>query len=190
MPRLRRPFAALFVLLAGLVPAPSLWAQSQQEATVEEAARVLTEIMAIPANEIPQALLANAQGLAIVPNIVKGGFVVGVRYGKGVVVVRDAAGVWQPPTFVTLTGGSLGWQAGIQASDLILVFKTQKSVQGLMNGKFTIGADASVTLLTVGANAQMTTATAQQPIIGYVLSNRGLLAGVRMDGTRITVLDL
>ena len=187
MPRLRRPFATLFVLLAGLVPAPSLWAQSQQEATVEEAARVLTEIMAIPANQIPQALLANAQGLAIVPNIVKGGFVVGVRYGKGVVVVRDATGVWRPPTFVTLTGGSLGWQAGIQASDLILVFKTQKSVQGLMNGKFTIGADASAAAGPVGRQAAAATdAQLRAEILSYSRS-RGLFAGVALDGTAIQV---
>ncbi len=187
MPRLRRPFAALFVLLAGLVPAPSLWAQSQQEATVEEAARVLTEIMAIPANQIPQAMLANAQGLAIVPNIVKGGFVVGVRYGKGVVVVRDATGAWRPPTFVTLTGGSLGWQAGIQASDLILVFKTQKSVQGLMNGKFTIGADAAAAAGPVGRQAAAATdAQLCAEILSYSRS-RGLFAGVALDGTAIQV---
>jgi lipid-binding SYLF domain-containing protein len=169
------------------VPAISLRAQSQEEATVEAAAHVLTEIMAIPAKQIPQALLANAQGLAIVPNIVKGGFVVGVRYGKGVVVIRDATGVWQPPTFVTLTGGSLGWQAGIQASDLILVFKTQKSVQGLMNGKFTIGADAAAAAGPVGRQAAAATdAQLGAEILSYSRS-RGLFAGVALDGTAIQV---
>lgn len=183
----RRLFAALLVLLAALVPEISLRAQSQEEATVEAAARVLTEIMAIPAKQIPQALLANAQGLAIVPNIVKGGFVVGVRYGKGVVVIRDAAGTWQPPTFVTLTGGSLGWQAGIQASDLILVFKTQKSVQGLMNGKFTIGADAAAAAGPVGRQASAATdAQLGAEILSYSRS-RGLFAGVALDGTAIQV---
>ncbi|NLF68054.1 MAG: lipid-binding SYLF domain-containing protein [Candidatus Anammoximicrobium sp.] len=182
-----RPFTSLFLLLAGLVPAASLGAQSQPEATVEETVRVLNEIMAIPAKQIPQAMLANAQGLAIVPNIVKGGFVVGVRYGRGVVVVRDAAGVWQPPTFVTLTGGSLGWQAGIQASDLILVFRTQKSVQGLMNGKFTIGADAAAAAGPVGRQAAAATdAQLSAEILSYSRS-RGLFAGVALDGTAIQV---
>jgi lipid-binding SYLF domain-containing protein len=74
---------------------------------------------------------------------------------------------------------------------VFLLFMTQDALRNFQNSRgWTIGADASVTLLTVGANAQMTTATAQQPIIGYVLSNRGLLAGVRMDGTRITTLKL
>jgi lipid-binding SYLF domain-containing protein len=131
--------------------------------------------------------LADAQGLAIVPNIVKGGFVVGVRYGKGVVVVRDGTGAWRPPTFVTLTGGSLGWQAGIQASDLILVFKTQKSVQGLMSGKFTIGADAAAAAGPVGRQAAAATdAQLGAEILSYSRS-RGLFAGVALDGTAIQI---
>lgn len=187
MPKLLSSFAALLVLLAGLLPTASLRAQSQEEATVEQAVLVLNEIMAIPAKQIPQALLADAQGLAIVPNIVKGGFVVGVRYGKGIVVVRDSSGAWRPPTFVTLTGGSLGWQAGIQASDLILVFKTQKSVQGLMNGKFTIGADAAAAAGPVGRQAAAATdAQLGAEILSYSRS-RGLFAGVALDGTAIQV---
>jgi len=187
VPKLLSPFIALSVLLAVLVPAASLPAQSQEEATVEQAVLVLNEIMAIPAKQIPQSLLADAQGLAIVPNILKGGFVVGVRYGKGVVVVRDSTGVWQPPTFVTLTGGSLGWQAGIQASDLILVFKTQKSVRGLMNGKFTIGADAAAAAGPVGRQAAAATdAQLGAEILSYSRS-RGLFAGIALDGTAIQV---
>jgi len=113
--------------------------------------------------------------------------VVGVRYGKGVVVVRDSTGVWQPPTFVTLTGGSLGWQAGIQASDLILVFKTQKSVRGLMNGKFTIGADAAAAAGPVGRQAAAATdAQLGAEILSYSRS-RGLFAGIALDGTAIQV---
>ena len=188
MLKLLPPLIALYVLLAGIGPAATLLAQSQEEATVEESARVLSEIMSIPAKQIPQALLADAQGLAIVPNIVKGGFVVGVRYGRGVVVVRDGTtGAWRPPTFVTLTGGSLGWQAGIQASDLILVFKTQKSVQGLMRGKFTIGADAAAAAGPVGRQAAAATdAQLGAEILSYSRS-RGLFAGVALDGTAIQI---
>ena len=80
----------------------------------------------------------------IVPNVIKIGFIAGVRRGHGVVLVRDAEGEWSLPQFVTLTGGSVGWQAGIQGTDVVLVFTTAKGVQGLMQGKFTIGADASV----------------------------------------------
>jgi lipid-binding SYLF domain-containing protein len=154
---LRQPLGLILVLLAAVAPAISLRAQSQEEVTVTSASQVLNEIMAIPSKQIPQAMLANAHGIAIVPNVVKGGFVVGVRYGKGLVVVRDGTGAWRPPMFITLTGGSLGWQAGIQATDLILVFKTQKSVQGLMSGKFTIGADASAAAGPVGRQASAAT---------------------------------
>jgi SH3 domain-containing YSC84-like protein 1 len=143
--------------------------------------------VAISSKQIPQAMLANAHGIAIVPNVVKGGFVVGVRYGKGLVVVRDGTGTWRPPMFITLTGGSLGWQAGIQATDLILVFKTQKSVQGLMSGKFTIGADASAAAGPVGRQASAATdAQLKSEILSYSRS-RGLFAGIALDGTALQV---
>jgi lipid-binding SYLF domain-containing protein len=175
------------VLLAGFFPAVTLRAQSQEEVIVTSAAQVLNEIMAIPTKQIPQSMFANAQGIAIVPNVVKGGFVVGVRYGKGLVVVRDGTGAWRPPMFITLTGGSLGWQAGIQATDLILVFKTQKSVQGLMSGKFTIGADASAAAGPVGRQASAATdAQLKSEILSYSRS-RGLFAGIALDGTALQV---
>jgi len=184
---LRRPFCVTLVLLAAFVPALTLRAQSQEEVTVTSATQVLNEIMAIPSKQIPQSMLANAFGLAIVPNVVKGGFVVGLRYGKGLVVVRDGTGAWRPPMFITLTGGSLGWQAGIQATDLILVFKTEKSVQGLMSGKFTIGADASAAAGPVGRQASAATdAQLKSEILSYSRS-RGLFAGVALDGTALQV---
>lgn len=174
-------------LLAGICSAASLYGQSQEESTVLSATQVLNEIMAISTKQIPQAMLANAHGIAIVPNVVKGGFVVGVRYGKGLVVVRDGTGTWRPPMFITLTGGSLGWQAGIQATDLILVFRTEKSIQGLMSGKFTIGADASAAAGPVGRQASAATdAQLRAEILSYSRS-RGLFAGVALDGTALQV---
>ena len=187
MPKLRHLFCFLFAVLAGIVPAITLRAQSQEDVIVTSATQVLNEIMAIPTKQIPQSMFANAQGIAIVPNVVKGGFVVGVRYGKGLVVVRDGTGAWRPPMFITLTGGSLGWQAGIQATDLILVFKTQKSVQGLMSGKFTIGADASAAAGPVGRQASAATdAQLKSEILSYSRS-RGLFAGIALDGTALQV---
>ena len=91
--------------------------------------------MAIPASGIPASLLANAQGIVIIPDLVNGGFVVGVRHGRGIVMVRDERGFWRPPSFVTLTGGSVGWQIGLQVTDIVLVFKTRSSVQGLLKGQ-------------------------------------------------------
>jgi lipid-binding SYLF domain-containing protein len=154
---------------------------------VNSAAAVLNEIMASQTQRIPQWMLADARGIAIIPNVVKGGFVVGIRHGKGVVMTRDDAGAWNAPWFVSLTGGSIGWQAGVQATDVILVFKTQKSINGLMNGKFTIGADAAAAAGPVGRQAAAATdATLGAEIYSYSRS-RGLFAGVSLDGSALQI---
>ena len=128
-----------FVLSAGLTT--PLLAQIKEGAVVDESTGVLNEIMATPERGIPTWLLADAQGIAIVPNVVKGGLGIGIRFGRGILLVRDQAGTWCPPTFISLAGGSFGWQLGVQASDVILVFRTRKSVQTLLTGKFTLGAE-------------------------------------------------
>ena len=134
-------------------------AQYRENVVVDDAREVIAEIMAIPASGIPASLLANAQGIVIVPDLVKGSFVVGARYGRGIVMVRDERGFWRPPSFVTLAGGSFGWQIGLQVTDIILVFKTRSSVQGLLRGKFTVGADAAAAAGPVGREAAAATDT-------------------------------
>jgi lipid-binding SYLF domain-containing protein len=182
---------ALAVLAAGMAltsqEASAQLAASREEQTVQTASAVLNEIMAVQVTKIPQYMLADAQGVAIVPNVLKGGFVVGLRYGRGVVLVRDEQGGWQAPQFVSLTGGSFGWQAGVQATDVILVFKTQKSVQNLMRGKFTLGMDAAAAAGPVGREAQAATdATLKAEIYSYSRS-RGLFAGVSLDGSALQI---
>ena len=120
-------------------------------------------------------------------NVVKLGFIGAVRYGNGVVLVRDASGAWGPPQLVTLTGGSVGWQAGIQATDVVLVFKTPKSIEGLMRGKFTLGADAAVAAGPVGRQAAAATDAQLQAEIYSFSKTRGLFAGVSLDGSAIQV---
>jgi len=108
----------------------SVLGQTRESAVVESAVTVLDEIRAIPLRDIPQSLLADAEGVAIVPDVVKISFVAGVRRGRGVLLVKDQAGAWTAPQFVTLTGGSVGWQAGVQATDVILVFKSRGASKG------------------------------------------------------------
>jgi lipid-binding SYLF domain-containing protein len=172
------------------VSAPTVCAQADEAATVEHATTVLHEIMAIPANAIPAALLANAQGIAIVPGVIKGGFVVGVRRGKGIVLVRDDHGAWRPPQFVTLTGGSVGWQIGVQSTDVILVFRTTQGTQNLMNGKFTIGADAAAAAGPLGREATLATDAALKAEILSWSRSRGLFAGVSLDGSMLQIDSL
>jgi SH3 domain-containing YSC84-like protein 1 len=176
----------LMVQALVLRPTPSA-GQVREAATVEAAGQVLREIMAIPAWQIPASLLSDAQGIVIVPNVLKGSFVLGVRHGRGVALVRDENGQWRAPTFLTLTGGSIGYQAGVQATDVILVFKTRNSVQGLLGGKFTLGADAAVAAGPVGRQAAAATDTALKAEIYSYSRTRGLFAGVCLDGSALRI---
>ena len=178
--------AAAFLLSVLVFRTAPLSAQAAREdATVRTATLVLNEMMAIPARQIPQLLMANAQGLAIVPDVVKVGLIGGVRHGSGVLLVRDHRGQWSPPTFIKMTGGSIGWQVGVQATDVVLVFNTRRSVEGLARGKFTIGVDAAAAAGPVGRQAGAATDAYLQAEIYTYWRSRGLFAGVSLDGSAI-----
>ena len=117
--------------------------QNPTEITVLDATTVFAQAMAGQDTQIPRSVLANAQGIAIVPGMVRGAFVVGLQYGKGVLVTRDPAGNWQTPRMIQMAGGSFGYQIGVQATDLILVFRTPQSVANVLNGTLKVGVDAS-----------------------------------------------
>src|SRR5687768_5798358 len=122
MPMFRTPFAAALLLsIAALAHSP---ASAQGVQTVESAAEVVRSFAALPNASIPPAMLRDATGVAIIPDLVKAGFLVGGRLGHGVVLPRLPDGSWGDPVFVTLAGGSFGFQAGVQSADVILVFKT------------------------------------------------------------------
>jgi SH3 domain-containing YSC84-like protein 1 len=178
--------ACMFAGLLCFSTAPAM-AQQRETVVVDDAREVLTEIMSIPASGIPASLLANAQGIVIVPDLVKGGFVVGLRHGRGVVMVRDERGFWRPPSFVSLTGGSVGWQIGLQVTDIVLVFKTRSSVQNLLRGKFTLGADAAAAAGPVGREAAAATDTQLLAEIFTWSRSRGLFAGVSLDGSVLQI---
>ena len=131
-------------------------------------------------------LVGRAQGVLVFPAVLEAGFIVGASRGEGALRVGG-----KTVSYHATTSGSFGLQAGAQSTAMYLLFMTKDALTNFQNSRgWTVGADASVTLLTVGASAQMTTATAQQPIVGYVLSNRGLMAGVSIDGARVTTLNL
>jgi len=163
-----------------------LLAADHPETTVTSATESLAEIMSIPANGIPASLLKDAEAVAIVPSVLKASFVVGGRRGHGVVVLRGPDGQWANPLFVTLTGGSVGWQIGVQSTDIFLVFKTKRSLDGFLKGrKFTLGADAAVAAGPVGRQAEAgTDGKLQAEILSYSRS-RGLFAGVSLEGSVI-----
>ena len=170
----------------------SFWSNSVQagarEVTkIESAAEVLTEIMAIPEKAIPPSLLHNAHGIAVIPAVIKAGLVVGGRYGWGVLVVRPKGGEWSNPCFVSLAGGSIGYQIGAQSTDAILVFKSSKSVDGIVKGKFTLGADAAIAAGPVGRHAEAATDLQLKAEIYSYSRSRGLFAGVALEGAALQI---
>jgi lipid-binding SYLF domain-containing protein len=186
MPRLAQ--AVAFVALFTLLFSPrSACGQYLEEETVRAAAGVLSETMASPLNGVPQSMLANAYGVAIIPNVIKGSFIVGARHGRGVLLVREPEGEWHAPVFVTLTGGNVGWQVGVQSSDIVLVFKTLRSVQGILAGKLTIGADAAAAAGPVGRQGAVATDGRLQAEIYSYSRSRGLFAGVSIDGSVLQI---
>ncbi len=158
-----------------------------EEMIVRESTTVLAEAMVTPGNRIPQAMLQDAFGVAIIPNVVKGSFVIGARHGRGLLFVREPTGIWHAPVFITLTGGNIGWQIGVQSSDIVLVFKTERSIQGLLSGKLTIGADAAAAAGPVGRETGVATDGKLQAEIYTYSRSRGLFAGLSIDGSVVQV---
>ncbi len=176
---------AVFVI-AGLC-AGAVQAGSREVRKVESCIEILSEIMEIPEQGMPPALLNDAWGVAIIPNLIKAGFIFGGRYGTGVLVVHSEDHGWSNPVFVSLAGGSFGWQIGAQAIDVILVFKTKRSLDAITSGKFTLGADASVAAGPVGRYAGAATDIQLKAEIYSYSRTRGLFAGIALDGAVLQI---
>jgi len=178
-------------LLAGLIlapiaaPTPAL--TPSNTTTLENAAHVLDDLAAIPLKGIPAKLLADAQGVAIFPRVIKAGFFFGGHGGHGVVMARDKDGNWGDPVFVNLGGASVGFQAGVESTDVVLVFRSRKSLERLLDGKgkVTLGADASIAAGPVGRLvAAATDGRLEAEILSYS-RGRGIFAGVSVDGAAV-----
>ncbi|MEJ2602058.1 MAG: lipid-binding SYLF domain-containing protein [Gammaproteobacteria bacterium] len=162
-------------------------AETPEEERLINATEILEKLVSIPEESIPPALLNSAYGVAVIPGVLKVGLVLGGRYGKGVLVVRQPDGQWSPPSFIRIAAGSVGWQAGAQSSDLILVFKNRRGVEGITAGKLTLGADASVAAGPVGRYTSASTdARLRSEVYSYSRS-RGLFLGVALDGAAISI---
>ncbi len=177
---------SVFLLLAVVLAMPAA-AASREERRVADAADVLDQLLRIPEKTIPPSLLARAYAVAVIPDVIKAGFVLGARRGKGILVVRQSDDSWSNPAFITLTGGSVGWQAGVESTDIILVFKTRKGVADIENGKLTLGADASIAAGPVGRNASIATDIEFEAEVMSYSRSRGLFAGVSLDGSGVTM---
>ena len=148
---------------------------------IQSASTILSQIMSAPDRAIPDSIMSGAKCIAIMPSALKASFVLGANYGKGVATCRTEHG-WSAPAFFKLTGGSFGFQAGGQASDLVLIVRTVDGMQHLLHSKFKLGADASAAAGPVGRDAQaMTDLTLRAQVLTYSRS-RGLFLGVSLSG--------
>ena len=172
------------VLIAVFFTAAPL-AQSDQADRVREAGVVLDEISRASDNSVPQSILEKAEAIAVFPSTIKGAFIVGAQRGRGVMSVRDANGGWSNPAFLTLTGGSVGFQIGGQAVDIVLVVMNRRGVENLLMNQFEVGGEASATAGPVGRDTAATTDVQMRAQILSYSRSRGLFAGISLKGAAI-----
>lgn len=163
------------------------WAGSAREDATERldnSTSVLHEIMGMPDKGIPEEVLEHARCVAVIPHMVKGGFVFGAKGGKGVATCRTADG-WSAPAFITISGGSWGLQIGVEAVDVVLIIQNDKGVQRLLSSNFQIGADASAAAGPVGRHAEAGTDWKMDTEILTYSRAKGVFAGLTLEGASL-----
>src|SRR5882757_6822477 len=175
----------LFVLLCTFTLAADEPAkESKATDRVQAAADVLNEIESAPDSGIPQEILGSAECVAVVPTMLKGGFIVGGKYGRGLASCRTVKG-WSAPAFFVVTGGSVGFQIGGQAVDLVMLIMNKDGMKHLLSSEFALGADASVAAGPVGRHAEGNTDWKMRAEVLTYSRARGLFAGVSLNGAQI-----
>jgi SH3 domain-containing YSC84-like protein 1 len=157
---------------------------SEEVRRMDSAATVLNEIMGTPDRGIPQEILESAKCVAVVPSMLKGGFVVGANYGKGVATCHTETG-WSAPAPFKVAGGSVGFQIGGEAVDVVMLVMNDKGMRALLNSKFKLGADASVAAGPVGRHAEGDTDWKMRAEVLSYSRARGVFAGVALNGAAI-----
>jgi lipid-binding SYLF domain-containing protein len=186
---IRRVLPLLAITLAITAIVSPLRAQGSPADEIKrlgDAATVLDEIMAAADKAVPRAVLEKAEGIAVFPSLLKGGLGIGGQRGHGILSVRDKkTGGWSNPAFLTVTGGSVGAQFGLQAIDLVLVINNQRGLEQLVKNQFKVGADAGVAAGPVGREASASTDIQMRAQILSYSRTRGLFAGVTLNGSTI-----
>ena len=176
-------FTLLSVTSFAIVP-PSA-ADTSDTDRLARASEVLVKFTAEEEKSIPAALLERAHGVAVIPSLVRAGFFIGGRRGRGVISVRKTDGEWSNPAFLTLTGGNFGLQFGAEWADVVLVFENEQSVKHMQTGKFTFGGDAAAVAGPLGTRA--TAAITGKAEVYIYTRSRGLYAGAAFEGARLDI---
>jgi lipid-binding SYLF domain-containing protein len=177
----------LLLLVALLSMSGTVWAETAREATadrLEHAGAVLREVMSAPDKGIPEEVLEHAKCVAVVPHLIKGGFVFGAEGGRGVATCRTQDG-WSAPAFFAITGGSWGLQIGVEGVDLVLIIQNDRGMQRLIGSKFELGADASVAAGPVGRHASADTDWKLNTEVLTYSRSKGAFAGIALTGAAI-----
>ncbi len=179
--------AALAIAAIGLAsPALAEEAGTKLDQKLTDATAVYHELLSTPDRGVPEALLKQCRCIAVIPHVIKGAFVFGARFGKGVMGCRNAEGSWSPPSFVTITGGSWGLQIGGESSDLVLFFMSERGARSLMTGsKVTLGGTVSVAAGPLGRSGEASTDLKLNAEIYTYAKAKGLFAGLAIEGARL-----
>lgn len=174
----------LFIILCAFFsPARS---QDKQDEKITSATKVLQDFSKMK-ESIPSELLKITQGIIVVPKLINAGFVLAGKRGKGIAMVKLEDGSWSNPVFVTITGGSVGFQAGVQSVDLVLIFKNRETLENIGKGSFTLGGDISVTAGPVGRNSTASTDYKLEAEVYSYSRSKGLFAGISLAGSAISI---
>ncbi len=163
------------------------WAEDTKQSDTErldKAAEVLQQVMAAPDKGVPEEVMDNAKCVAVVPHMVKGGFIFGAQGGRGVATCRTGHG-WSAPAFFTIAGGSWGLQIGVEGVDLVMVFQNDKGMEKLLSSKFQVGADASAAAGPVGRHASADTDWKMNAEILTYSRAKGVFAGLTLNGADV-----
>jgi lipid-binding SYLF domain-containing protein len=187
MPVRARLISSAVILAAFLALSPlPISAQSDEADRVAAATLVLNEIMGADDQGVPRSIMEKAEAIAVFPSLIKGAFIVGGQRGRGIISARDPkSGTWSAPAFLTITGGSVGFQIGGQAVDLLLVVQNRRGLEQLVSNQFKIGADASVAAGPIGRDASASTDIQMRAQILSYSRSRGIFAGVSLNGSTI-----
>lgn len=178
----------LFILVLSESPTGlNCYQKSKEVERVENSLQVFKELVDLPEEGIPPALLFRAEAIAVIPGFWNAAWVIGGRHGKGVIMVRKGPKDWSYPSFISMTGGSVGFQIGVQKADIILVFKDKKSAKTIADGKFTLGAGASVVAGPIGRKAEADTDIKFEAEIYSYSKSKGLFAGISVEGASLSM---
>jgi SH3 domain-containing YSC84-like protein 1 len=182
----RAKFLGAAALLAGvMLAAPTVQAQTSQQVTIDGARKVLNDLRHDKAFGNATQLLREAKAIFIVPKLIKGGFIIGGEGGNGVMMARRHGGGWSDPAFYAIGAGSFGLQAGLEQSEMIMLIMTQKGLDGVLRDQFKVGAQAGISVVTLGSSVEGAIGGASPPDVVVWSSSTGLYGGLTVDGSVI-----